>query len=675
MKTNKISLSIKISTLVMVTSLLGIASLAYISYTQAKTIFTNHSAQILAQNIDQYSNKIKSSIEKLKYNITIFTYNPSVKGFMRSYLNPYKYDEVTNKTFGQYQKDISTIITLMMKQNPAYFQMRIIDANSGEEIIKFVKEDNKIKSIAKNKLQNKWDMQYVQDTLKLNKNDMYLSKINLNKEFHTIELPIKPTIRIARIIYANNKKAGIMVINANIEKLFDFKLLKSLNTPTYIANKDGYYLFNYDNPDKMFGFEFGKDFTIFDDFPMIKKFFNSNKREFSFIDTKNDKIYEARKVYLTKDRYIVVLRVATTSIFKKQAENYTKNLILVILLITFIITLMTTFLVSKLTSPIKKLTNIAKDIADSKGKKHIDIDVKSNDEIGELAKAFEVMVNTLDESRKEIEDFANKLEIEVEKKTKELQEVNKNLQKLVEEKVNEVRDKDKVLVQQSKMAAMGEMIGAIAHQWRQPLNSLALNIQLLEDMVEDGECTQENIEKFVDKNMQTIQFMSQTIDDFRNFFRKDKEAVEFNIKEAILKTINLQKAQLNNHNIEIITNLIDAYIKGYKNEFMQIILNLISNAKDAILERREKIGDFEGKIEVYNKVLDDKIIVGIKDNGGGIPDEIKERIFEPYFTTKEEGKGTGMGLYMVKEMVERMKGKIEFRNVDDGVEFIISFNK
>jgi signal transduction histidine kinase len=425
----------------------------------------------------------------------------------------------------------------------------------------------------------------------------------------------------------------------------------------------------------MFGFEFGKDFRIFDDFPMIKKFFNSDKREFSFIDTKNDKIYEARKVYLTKDRYIVVLRVATTSIFKKQAENYTKNLILVILLITFIITLMTTFLVSKLTSPIKKLTNIAKDIADSKGKKHIDIDVKSNDEIGELAKAFEVMVNTLDESRKEIEDFANKLEIEVEKKTKELQEVNKNLQKLVEEKVNEVRDKDKVLVQQSKMAAMGEMIGAIAHQWRQPLNSLALNIQLLEDMVEDGECTQENIEKFVDKNMQTIQFMSQTIDDFRNFFRKDKEAVEFNIKEAILKTINLQKAQLNNHNIEITTNLIDAYIKGYKNEFMQIILNLISNAKDAILERREKIGDFEGKIEVYNRVLDDKIIVGIKDNGGGIPDEIKERIFEPYFTTKEEGKGTGMGLYMVKEMVERMKGKIEFRNVDDGVEFIISFNR
>jgi signal transduction histidine kinase len=151
--------------------------------------------------------------------------------------------------------------------------------------------------------------------------------------------------------------------------------------------------------------------------------------------------------------------------------------------------------------------------------------------------------------------------------------------------------------------------------------------------------------------------------------------VEFNVKEAIEKTINLQKAQLNNHNIEIITNLIDAYIKGYKNEFMQIILNLISNSKDAILERREKVGDFEGKIEIYNRIIDDEIIIYIKDNGGGIPDDVKERIFEPYFTTKEEGKGTGMGLYMVKEMVERMKGKINFVNIDDGVEFILSFRK
>jgi len=565
MNNRRVSLSFKISMLVMIISLFGIASLAYISYSQAKSIFIEHSAQMLSKNIDQYSVTIKENISKLKYNITIFTYNPSVKGFMRAYLDKYRYDELTNKTFGQYKADISSMITLMMKQNSSYFQMRIIDANRGQEIIKFLKNGKKIQPLQNGDLQNKWNMRYVQKTLELEKNGIYLSKINLNREFHTIELPMKPTIRIAKIIYANGKKAGITLINANITKLFEFNRLKSLkDTQTYIANQDGYYLFNYENPDKMFGFEFGKDFKLQLDFPNIKSFFRSKKDKFSYIDTKNDKIYEARKIYMTPKRFIIVLKIATTSVFKKQAENYTKNLIIAILLITLMITLLTTILVKKLTSPIKNLTILAKQIAETKGKKHVEIDIKSNDEIGELAKTFEVMVNALDESKKEIEDFANKLEDEVEKKTKELQDVNHNLQKIVEKQVNEVRQKDKALIQQSKMAAMGEMIGAIAHQWRQPLNALALNIQTLEDMQEDGELDAEHLEEFVDKNMQTIQFMSQTIDDFRNFFRKDKEIMEFDIKEGIENTLKLQNAQLNDHNIEVITKLTPISIKDIK---------------------------------------------------------------------------------------------------------------
>jgi len=332
-----------------------------------------------------------------------------------------------------------------------------------------------------------------------------------------------------------------------------------------------------------------------------------------------------------------------------------------------IIILITTILVKQLTVPIRKLTSLAKDIASNKGKKPVNINIKINDEIGELANAFDIMLHTLEESRKELEDFASKLEKEVENKTKELKAVNKNLQKIVEDKVKELREKDKALIQQSKMAAMGEMIGAIAHQWRQPLNSLAINIQLLEDIVEDGELSKEFIQEFVEKNMQTIKFMSNTIDDFRNFFRKDKEAVSFDTKEAIEKTLNLQKAQLKNHNILVELDLETAYIKGYKNEFMQIILNLISNAKDAILAHNKN-----GKITIQSYTKEHNLIIKISDNGGGIKEELKDRIFEPYFTTKEEGKGTGMGLYMVKEIIERMNGTISFENNQDGVTFIIT---
>jgi len=346
-------------------------------------------------------------------------------------------------------------------------------------------------------------------------------------------------------------------------------------------------------------------------------------------------------------------------------------LVLAVVFLTLIITIITTLLVQKVTTPIKKLTKIADVIAKTKGEKKLKIDIHSNDEIGELARAFEVMLNALTKSKKEIEQFANKLEKEVEVKTKKLQEINKNLQQIVEEKVKELREKDKALVQQSKMAAMGEMIGAIAHQWRQPLNALAINIQLLEDLQEEGKLDKKTLQEFIEKNMQTIQFMSNTIDDFRNFFRKDKEKVEFDIKEAIEKTLNLQKSQLKNHNIDIITNLKPIKIKGYKNEFMQIILNLISNAKDAIEEKRKEKGNFKGEITITSKKENNNIVIEVEDNGGGIKEEIKERIFEPYFTTKEEGKGTGMGLYMVKEIVERMGGKIEVKNTQKGAKFKI----
>jgi len=256
----------------------------------------------------------------------------------------------------------------------------------------------------------------------------------------------------------------------------------------------------------------------------------------------------------------------------------------------------------------------------------------------------------------------------------EIKKLNKSLEKKIKQRVEEIRKKDQMLLQQSKLAAMGEMIGAIAHQWRQPLNALAINIQMLEDLYEGGELDKKTLQEFIEKNMQTIKFMSNTIDDFRNFFRKDKEQVEFDIKEIIEKTLNLQKAQLQNHNIKIKTHLENIKIKGYKNEFMQVILNIISNAKDAIEEKRKE-GYFEGLIKIKAYQANNEIIIEIEDNGGGIPKEIKDRIFEPYFTTKEEGKGTGMGLYMVREIINRMNGSIEVENTNNGAKFIIKIRK
>jgi signal transduction histidine kinase len=233
-----------------------------------------------------------------------------------------------------------------------------------------------------------------------------------------------------------------------------------------------------------------------------------------------------------------------------------------------------------------------------------------------------------------------------------LESLNKELDAKLKEQIEQIRQKDQLLQQQSKLASMGEMIGAIAHQWRQPLNALNINIQNLEEDFEEGLIDQKFIEEFMTKNRAIIEFMSKTIDDFRNFFRIDKEKQHFFVEEVISDVLSIQSAQLKNHNIFVEVSGDDFSIDGYKSEFGQVLLNIINNSKDAIVQNNIENGYI--KIKLHNHQID------IIDNGGGIPQDIIERIYEPYFTTKEQGKGTGMGLYMSKMIIEgNMGGKMK----------------
>lgn len=251
---------------------------------------------------------------------------------------------------------------------------------------------------------------------------------------------------------------------------------------------------------------------------------------------------------------------------------------------------------------------------------------------------------------------------------KELEEFNSNLSQKIDLAAIENNKKDQLLLEQSKLAAMGEMIGAIAHQWRQPLNSLAMKIQFIEDDYEDDLIDEEYLENFNNSSMKLVNFMSKTIDDFRNFFTIDKIKSEFNVKEKIEETINMLSAQLDNSEIKIIINNKSFTMLGYVSEFQQVILNIINNAKDELVKK---------EINNKNIIIDIQTkgnfgIIKIRDNAGGIPKDILNRVFEPYFTTKEEGKGTGLGLYMSKMIIEEnMKGKISASNIEDGAEFII----
>jgi len=217
---------------------------------------------------------------------------------------------------------------------------------------------------------------------------------------------------------------------------------------------------------------------------------------------------------------------------------------------------------------------------------------------------------------------------------------------------------------------MGEMIGNIAHQWRQPLNTLGLIIQELPMNYELGVFTKEHLDASVSRAKQVIYHMSQTIDDFRNFFRPDKEKIPFKINDAIARTIPLIDGSFREQQITIATDAPDEiFIHGYQNEYSQVILNILANARDAFVERPTDLPRVV-LIRLYRE--NDRAVLTITDNAGGIPEEILGKIFDPYFTTKGPDKGTGVGLFMAKTIIEKnMNGILSARNSGDGAEFRI----
>jgi signal transduction histidine kinase len=231
------------------------------------------------------------------------------------------------------------------------------------------------------------------------------------------------------------------------------------------------------------------------------------------------------------------------------------------------------------------------------------------------------------------------------------------------------------------MSMMGEMIGSIAHQWKQPISiiSMSNNLLKLNREVKDFS-TPKEIDNAMDNIDNSIHHLSQTIDDFRNFFNPTKEKCVYKISEALEDTLKLIDSQFKNNNIKIIKDINEVELFGSKNELLQTLINLLKNAKDALLINT----DLEKKyIFVSTYKEDNHLVIKIKDNANGIPIDIINNVFNPYFTTKEKTGGTGIGLYMCKQIIEgNMKGKIEVSNIEYiyedkiyfGAEFVIKIS-
>ncbi len=318
------------------------------------------------------------------------------------------------------------------------------------------------------------------------------------------------------------------------------------------------------------------------------------------------------------------------------------------------------------------------------------IQVKSNDEFSQMANIINLNVEN-------IQNNVEKNELLIKNATKVLENIKggnlgtrltkdtnnaalnelklmmndtiENLEDKIQKEINQRLEQEQILIQQSKLASMGEMIGNIAHQWRQPITEISAILTNMKITYEFDKFTQDYMTSKMKEANKLTSYMSETINDFQNFFNPQGEKELFSIEQACRDAFFIVESSMKYHCINVEFNVIsDNLVHGFKNEYSQVILNILSNAKDIFIER--KVENPFIKIEI--KTGENYAIVKIEDNAGGIEDKILDKIFEPYFTTRHKTQGSGIGLYMSKNIIERnMDGIINVINKNQGACFIV----
>jgi len=336
--------------------------------------------------------------------------------------------------------------------------------------------------------------------------------------------------------------------------------------------------------------------------------------------------------------------------FREVEEKNTETTIS-IFFITFILLFIFIFIIKKEFKDLKQLNRSLLNYDPKLNNLNLSIS-KREDEVGVIHNTIRSMVEKIN---------SHALDLDV---------VNQSLENKVEERTKELLRQDNILTAQSKQAVMGEMIRMIAHQWRQPLSTITLQISNLEisrmmGRVVDKKQEEDTLRQISD----TIIYLSDTIDDFQTYFRTDKESTSIEVHELLQKVVNFAIPRIEAREIDLkIKKSKNIYVNVYINELVQVILNIVNNAIDSFkgVQRENKF------IDLYAKEKGDRVEIYITDNGCGILEENLAKLFEPYFSTKGKN-GTGLGLYMSQKIIEKQfDGKIDVKSSPEGTSFIVT---
>ena len=656
----RLSLPVKTGFATLILGTLATLVVAYIAFVEAEKIFYSYGSKLTKQILEKKAHDLKQVIDKTKQDLLYIRQSQDTPALIRAKKSPYLYDKRTNTSYKVLRKRMEKLFEVILTQNRYYQSITMLDPQE-KVLINISKTAMGIERSTELNLDTYNQELQILSAMKTGEDHFYVSTASIFKNAKTQQA----VIFVAKPLYRKKHMEALYVIRFNLKALIEDIFSDIHDKEAFIISKSGAILFHKKN-DQIEVFNAQNPVTALDEGIDIQSI-RENKIYESVV---NGMSLYSKPLNLSNQNHFYIAIKNNQSIMKGESHAYLLTILSTIILVVTMLGVLVAIIISKLTRGISLLTQLAARSSDEMLDPNEFRKIKTKDEIETLAFTFANMLESLSKSQKKLQEFAHNLELEVDKKTKELQAFNQELSQKIEEGVNELRHKDSMLIQQSKMAAMGEMIGSIAHQWRQPLNALALSIQEVEDSYELGKIDLEYLEEFVDSNMELIHYMSHTIDDFRNFFKPDKEKARFSIKQAVENVRHIQSAQLNASHVNLSIEGEDFYVNGFENEFKQVVLNIINNARDQLdtLELEEK----HVRIHLSRDSEKGYGELRICDNGGGIPEAIIDRLFDPYFTTKDESTGTGLGLYMSKMIIEQnMQGKLNAFNEGDGACFSI----
>ncbi len=603
--------------------------------------------------------------------------------------------------FKAYKKDntlsINNLFLTFAKTDSSIMQLRYIDKNGYEQIrIDRKKENTEPYLITKEHLQNKSERYYFKNSKLKKANKVWFSQLDLNIENGKIEVPYKPTIRAIIPLENDGKFDGILIVNLFMESF----LKKFTNAPLYdfiLTNGKGEILLHYDESKNWEKYT-QSAYSLQNEFPHKVQ------------NILNNPMYQTEQFVSRKinEHLIIILQLNKKYEQLQQQEAYKKYFIVALLTILFsmLLSVVTVKMLQNKISLIKDKMNLSLDRAshiahlgfwEYNTTKDIITWNKGIYEILELDDvtqeiSFEDFLTFVDKKdiQKIKEEFKNSIKETRKYFIKYKIRTAKGNVKFVEERAIHTFDKkgnhiktegsiydvtkltllqkeqleqQKMLLNQSKLASMGEMIANISHQWRQPLSVISTGATGMKIQKEYDMLTDDFFYNTCESINENAQYLSQTIEDFTNYIKGDAKPIRFDLKNDTDSFIKLVDSTIKKHHLTVVLSLKEhVKIKGYPTELVQCFINIFNNAKDALIENMPEEERF---IFISQEVVDSKVFITFKDNAGGIPKEILPKIFEPYFTTKHQSQGTGLGLHMSYNLiVKSMQGEIKVQNVN-----------